>query len=100
MNTDNKARGSFARMAVYVNLDRPLVFQILINGRIQKVEYEFLPMVCFQCGRYGHVKKLASLGHPNPSLERNHHHLKFHQKIITRPSMAQVRKEIHTSCGC
>ncbi|KAK5845578.1 hypothetical protein PVK06_001769 [Gossypium arboreum] len=60
MNTDNKARGRFARMAVYVNLDRPLVFQILINGRIQKVEYEFLPMVCFQCGRYGHVKEACT----------------------------------------
>ncbi|MBA0600436.1 hypothetical protein Gorai_006623 [Gossypium raimondii] len=34
MNTDNKARGRFARMVVYINLDRPLAFQILINGKI------------------------------------------------------------------
>lgn len=28
MNTDSKARGRFARMAVYVNLDKPLISQI------------------------------------------------------------------------
>ncbi|MBA0605033.1 hypothetical protein Godav_017648 [Gossypium davidsonii] len=32
MNTDSRARGRFARMAVYVNLEKPLVSQILING--------------------------------------------------------------------
>ncbi|MBA0781407.1 hypothetical protein Gotri_002334 [Gossypium trilobum] len=42
MNTDNKVRGRFARMDVYVTLDRPLVSQVLINGKIQRVEYEFL----------------------------------------------------------
>ncbi|KAA3473586.1 LIM domain-containing protein A-like [Gossypium australe] len=41
MNTDSSARGRFARMVVYVNLDRPLVSQILINGKAQRVEYEF-----------------------------------------------------------
>lgn len=59
MNTDNKTRGHFACMALYVNLDRPLVSQILINGKIQQVVYEFLPFICFRCGRYGHVKTLA-----------------------------------------
>ncbi|PPS09940.1 hypothetical protein GOBAR_AA10716 [Gossypium barbadense] len=37
MNTDNRTQGRFARMAVYVNLEEPLVSQILINGRIQKI---------------------------------------------------------------
>ncbi|XP_040934424.1 uncharacterized protein [Gossypium hirsutum] len=56
MNTYSKVRGRFARMAVYINLERPLVSQILINGRSQRVEYESLPTICFHCGRYGHVK--------------------------------------------
>ncbi|KAK5792913.1 hypothetical protein PVK06_034044 [Gossypium arboreum] len=56
MNTYSKVRGRFARMAVYINLERHLVSQILINGRSQRVEYESLPTVCFHCGRYGHVK--------------------------------------------
>lgn len=37
MNIDSRARGRFARMAVYVDLDKPLVSQILINGRKQNV---------------------------------------------------------------
>ncbi|MBA0705030.1 hypothetical protein Golax_017249, partial [Gossypium laxum] len=36
MNTDSRARGYFVRMAVYVNLEKPLVSQILINGQSQK----------------------------------------------------------------
>ncbi|KAA3469599.1 ATPase GET3 [Gossypium australe] len=60
-NTDNKARGRFARMAVYIDLDKPLVSQILINGWKQNVEYESLPTICFQCGRYGHVESSCSL---------------------------------------
>ncbi|MBA0696345.1 hypothetical protein Goari_002903 [Gossypium aridum] len=54
-------------MAIYVNLEKPLVSQVLINGVIQKIEYEYLPTVCFSCGCYGHAKefyktKKTSLG--------------------------------------
>ncbi|PPD88378.1 hypothetical protein GOBAR_DD14689 [Gossypium barbadense] len=43
-NTDSKARGKYARMAVYVNLGKPLLSQVLINGNIQRIEYESLPV--------------------------------------------------------
>ncbi|KAH1046696.1 hypothetical protein J1N35_037480 [Gossypium stocksii] len=73
LHTNNRIRGRFARMAVYVNLDKPLVSQILINGKIQKDE--FLPTVYFHCGRYGHMKDVSpfrvfepkSGKHPTPS---------------------------------
>ncbi|KAG8482642.1 hypothetical protein CXB51_024184 [Gossypium anomalum] len=58
MNTNNKVRRRFARMAIYVNLDKPLVSQVLISGKIQKINYEFLPKVCFHCGHYGHLKEV------------------------------------------
>ncbi|KAK8289993.1 hypothetical protein V6Z12_D07G230300 [Gossypium hirsutum] len=35
MNTDNRTRGRFAKLAVYINLEKPLVSHILINGRKQ-----------------------------------------------------------------
>ncbi|KAH1039542.1 hypothetical protein J1N35_041285 [Gossypium stocksii] len=60
-NTDSKARGRYARMAVYVNLGRPLISKILFNGCTQRIEYENLPMVCFKCGRYGHNKEHCSI---------------------------------------
>lgn len=49
--TGNKIRVFFARMVVYVNIYKPLVSQIWINGEIQRVEYESLPTICFTCGR-------------------------------------------------
>ncbi|MBA0877888.1 hypothetical protein Goshw_010630 [Gossypium schwendimanii] len=56
MNTDSRTRGRFARLAVYVDLEKPLVSHILINGRKQNVEYESLSSICFHCGIYGHVE--------------------------------------------
>ncbi|MBA0566954.1 hypothetical protein Golob_011725 [Gossypium lobatum] len=56
MKTDSRTRGRFARLAVYVDLEKPLVSHILINGRKQNVEYETLPTICFHYGRYGHVE--------------------------------------------
>ncbi|KAK9031717.1 hypothetical protein V6N11_056007 [Hibiscus sabdariffa] len=53
--TDNGRRGRFARMAVKINLNQPLVSKIVINGRTQLVVYESLPVVCFHCGTYGHT---------------------------------------------
>ncbi|MBA0869944.1 hypothetical protein Goshw_005642 [Gossypium schwendimanii] len=34
---------------------------VMIDGAIQRVEYEALSTVCFACGKYGHVKKLCPL---------------------------------------
>lgn len=28
--------------------------QFELDGKVQKVEYEGLPVICFMCGRYGH----------------------------------------------
>ncbi|MBA0576015.1 hypothetical protein Golob_024173 [Gossypium lobatum] len=39
-NTDNRIRGRFARMVVYVNLDKPLVSQVLANGALQRFAVE------------------------------------------------------------
>ncbi|MBA0819596.1 hypothetical protein Gohar_019588 [Gossypium harknessii] len=33
--------------------------KMLINGTIQRVEFESLSMVRFSCGRYGHVRKMC-----------------------------------------
>ncbi|XP_039025207.1 uncharacterized protein LOC120158441 [Hibiscus syriacus] len=46
-------------MAVSVDLKKPLTLKLLISGRVQIVEYESLPTICFSCGRYGHVKYIC-----------------------------------------
>lgn len=55
--TDKGLREKFARMAVCVDLGKPLVSQIMVNGSMQRVEFESLPQVCFSCGRFGHTKE-------------------------------------------
>ncbi|KAL4323250.1 hypothetical protein GQ457_11G015960 [Hibiscus cannabinus] len=54
-NTEEGKLGRFARLAVVVDLNKPLVPGILVDGVFQKVEYEGLPMICYSCGRYGHT---------------------------------------------
>ncbi|MBA0749020.1 hypothetical protein Gogos_002986, partial [Gossypium gossypioides] len=53
--------GWFARMAIFVNLDKLLISKILINGNLQRIEYESLPSICFSYGRYDHVKELCPI---------------------------------------
>ncbi|KAH1097803.1 hypothetical protein J1N35_014724 [Gossypium stocksii] len=48
--TDSGSRGQFARMAIVVNLDRPLISQILVNAKLQRIEYEL----------YGHAQVIKS----------------------------------------
>ncbi|XP_040948012.1 uncharacterized protein [Gossypium hirsutum] len=43
-------------MAVSIDMEKPLTSQVSINGRMQQVEFEALPTVCFSCGNYGHPK--------------------------------------------
>ncbi|KAG8480634.1 hypothetical protein CXB51_025228 [Gossypium anomalum] len=57
---DSGGRGQFARMAVSIDLKKPLTSQVSINGRIQRVKFESLPTVCFHCSKYGHLKNSCS----------------------------------------
>lgn len=59
--TDNRTRGRFAWLVILINLDKWLVSQVVIDGAIQRVEYEALSTVCFACSKYEHVKELCPL---------------------------------------
>ncbi|XP_054801506.1 uncharacterized protein LOC129305527 [Prosopis cineraria] len=56
-NTDFGDRRKFARLAVSIDLTKPLISKIKVDGKIIYVEYESLPMICFQGGRYGHTEE-------------------------------------------
>ena len=55
-HTESGDRGKFARLAVNLDLTRPLVSKVQVDGQTIYAEYEGLPTICFQCGRYGHLK--------------------------------------------
>ncbi|PPR96073.1 hypothetical protein GOBAR_AA24591 [Gossypium barbadense] len=60
LNTDSRIRCRFTGMTIYINLDKLLIAQVLVNGRNQRVEYEALPTICFSCGKYDHTNKLCT----------------------------------------
>lgn len=62
-------RGRFAKLAVCVNLKKPLISKIRINGKIQRVEYDSIPNVCFTCKLYTHSSGLCMGG--NKTREEN-----------------------------
>ncbi|KAA3486517.1 reverse transcriptase [Gossypium australe] len=46
----------------------PLMSKIFINANPQRIEYENLPVVCFNCGCYGHTKESCSVVTQNSSV--------------------------------
>ncbi|MBA0753227.1 hypothetical protein Gogos_021489 [Gossypium gossypioides] len=73
-NTTKVKRGQFARLAVMIDLKKPLVSCMDIDDHIQYVEYEGLVIICYECGCYGHNKesclKLQNKGKEADSMEQ------------------------------
>ncbi|CAL1383723.1 unnamed protein product [Linum trigynum] len=55
-HTLHQQRARFARIAVEIDLSKPLVMRIRLDGQWQYLEYENLPVVCFECGKIGHTE--------------------------------------------
>lgn len=60
-NTEGFEKARFTRLAVKLDLTKPLISKINIDGLLQLVEYEGLPTICYGCGRYGHLEEACSL---------------------------------------
>ncbi|KAL4282241.1 hypothetical protein GQ457_03G010920 [Hibiscus cannabinus] len=76
-NTEEGKRGRFARLAIIVDLKKPLISGIIIDGKRQDIEYEGLPLIFFKCGKYGHMKESCGVSvvavntHDNSDTQRN-----------------------------
>ncbi|KAL5833363.1 hypothetical protein ACOSQ3_017037 [Xanthoceras sorbifolium] len=58
--TVTQARGRFARLCVKIDITKPIIGTLRADGRLIRVEYENLGVVCYQCGKYGHSKDMCS----------------------------------------
>lgn len=56
-NTTAVKRGKFARFAVVIDLNKPLLSQINIDGSQHNIKDEGLPKICYVCGCFGHLKE-------------------------------------------
>ncbi|KAK5795305.1 hypothetical protein PVK06_036566 [Gossypium arboreum] len=59
-NTTIGRGGKFARFAIVVDLNKPLIAFVGINGTPYCAEYEGLSSICYQCGRYDHNRENCS----------------------------------------
>ncbi|CAL1402094.1 unnamed protein product [Linum trigynum] len=59
-HTENLERGKFARLAVELDMTKPLATRIRLDGSWQPVLYENLPEICFECGRIGHTEEFCA----------------------------------------
>ncbi|MBA0608961.1 hypothetical protein Godav_021106 [Gossypium davidsonii] len=66
-NSDSKSKGRFSRMTVFLDPDKHLVSQVLVNGELVWVEYEALLTICFSCGQYDHLKEMCT----SPAIEKS-----------------------------
>ncbi|XP_057431386.1 uncharacterized protein LOC130724214 [Lotus japonicus] len=65
-NTLRAERGKFARVCVELDLRRPVIGKICIEGYWYKVEYEGLHVICTTCGCYGHRSRDCTGPLPTP----------------------------------
>ncbi|MBA0734221.1 hypothetical protein Gogos_018162 [Gossypium gossypioides] len=80
--TNTGARGKFIRMAVFFDMGNPLISNIHVDGKLQKVEFESLPTVCFTCGRSSHVQESYPVAG-----------LKSVDGVVASPSLASSSKK-------
>ena len=69
-NTETTVRGKFARIAVEIPLDKPLVSQFVLDGKVQRVEYDpdhmLLVWKIWSCGGILPRSKGTYVGHGRP----------------------------------
>lgn len=55
--TTEGERGKYARVYVKVNLSKPLLAMFSIKGRLYKIEYKGLHLLCLASGKFGYYKE-------------------------------------------
>ncbi|CAL1354772.1 unnamed protein product [Linum trigynum] len=53
-HTEKLERGKFARIAIELDMTKPLPTKIWLDNFWQQVMYENLPTICYECGQIGH----------------------------------------------
>lgn len=82
-------RGQFARICVEVDLRKALLPIVRVRKTWYKVEYEGLPLICFECGRFGHrLEQCPTKFAPSPA-----------SQMADKPSDGKSTTAVHPSSG-
>ncbi|XP_021735747.1 uncharacterized protein LOC110702350 [Chenopodium quinoa] len=61
--TTKDERGQFTSISVEIDLSKPLLSKFGLKGRIWRVQYEGIRMICFKCGKLGHAEDECPMSH-------------------------------------
>ncbi|KAJ8422859.1 hypothetical protein Cgig2_012713 [Carnegiea gigantea] len=67
--TTNVKKGQYIQMSIEVDLSKSLLSKIRLNGRIWRIQYDSLHMICFKCGKHCHTEENC------PTHPSSHDHL-------------------------
>lgn len=54
-------RGQFTRLSVEIDLSKPLLSKFWLKGKIWRIQYEGIKMICYNCGKLGHSEDQCAL---------------------------------------
>ena len=57
--TTTSSRGSYARLCIQIDMDKPLITSIKVGRLVQRVMYEGISTLCFCCGHLGHKQEIC-----------------------------------------
>ena len=66
--TSAAIRGQYAKVCVQIHMADPLPKRVKIGLFWQDIVYENLPMLCYRCGRLGHMEPHCSEGMLKPTM--------------------------------
>lgn len=78
-STAQAERGQFTRLSVEIDLSRPLLSKFWLKGKIWRIQYEGIRMVCYKCGKLGHGEEAC----PNLHLPNRREEMDNDQQIAT-----------------
>ncbi|XP_021747123.1 uncharacterized protein LOC110712972 [Chenopodium quinoa] len=95
-HTESQSRGQFVRFSIEVDLTKPLLSKFRMNGRIWKIQYEGLRMICFKCGKLGHKEEQCDILHKDENSSNAHDNV-LHNNDISRAKAS--KPEVHDQFG-
>lgn len=61
-------RGQFTRLSVDIDLSKPLLSKFWLKSKIWRIQYEGIKMICYKCGKLGHVENQCIQVHPTEDM--------------------------------
>ncbi|KAL2944456.1 hypothetical protein RDABS01_032803 [Bienertia sinuspersici] len=55
--TASAERGQFTRLCIEIDLSKPLLSKFWLKGKIWKIQYEGLRLICYNCGKINHKEE-------------------------------------------